>query len=518
MKKILLILLILILLPVAFLVINELNSLNENESILEDIYSNQLEAILFSVNQYSGDVVENWSSRIFGSEYSDLYNLKTTETIPKYLAENNSIRSFVVIENLDPENISIINPLTESSSLISNNDSLKKELSILIINNNQKLKRLFTYQSEGFRKLEPLQSTAGAFIFFTTNNNKNTEKLYAFLINEDNFIQNVLAPRMQEVAKEEFIISVVNPKINYRFNSSRETDNSEIQVQKPLWLLPNYNLGISLKGKTIKDLVEERAFGNITLIAVIFMILLLGIYFVYRSLKKEIELAQIKSDFVSNVSHELRTPLSLISMFAETLELNRVKTEEKKKEYYTIISHEANRLSHIVNTILNFSKMEAGKRKFTFAQADLNQVVNQIYQNYKFHLQNKGFIFKVHLSADNLDVSIDQEAISEALINLIDNAVKYSADKKDISIKTGIENDYAFIHIQDFGIGISEKDQKKIFEKFYRVSSGYIHNTKGTGLGLSIVKQIIDAHKGKITVKSSAGKGSTFEMYFPKKN
>jgi two-component system phosphate regulon sensor histidine kinase PhoR len=211
--------------------------------------------------------------------------------------------------------------------------------------------------------------------------------------------------------------------------------------------------------------VRERVVTNIILISLLTLVLIVGVYIVYRNVKREIEIAQIKSDFVSNVSHELRTPLSLISMFAETLELGRAKTEEKKKEYYSIISREANRLGRIVNTILNFSKMEAGKRKYHFEEKDLNRVIEKIFENYSFHLRNKGFKFE------------------------------YYPGKKLPAI-----------------------DQRKIFEKFFRVSSALVHNTKGTGLGLSIVRHVMDAHGGRVVLKSKKGVGSSFQLLFPIKS
>ena len=256
--------------------------------------------------------------------------------------------------------------------------------------------------------------------------------------------------------------------------------------------------------------------NNLILIGILLLVLIAAVWFVYRSVKKELELAQAKADFVSNVSHELRTPLALISMFAETLEMDRVKTEEKKKEYYSIISHESNRLGRIVNSILNFSKMEAGKRKFNFAEEDLNEVIVQVYQNYSYHLYNKGFDFEYEPGIDIPKVKIDREAVSEAIVNLLDNAVKYSNETKFIKMVIASENDFVFIEVQDKGIGISEEDQKKVFDKFYRVSSGLVHTTKGTGLGLSLVKQIMDAHKGKIELKSKFGEGSSFKLLFPK--
>lgn len=298
-------------------------------------------------------------------------------------------------------------------------------------------------------------------------------------------------------------------------SSDNREFTSSVEFEKPMWLIPNYKIGIVLVGETIRDLIRSRATNNLILIAILLLVLLFAVVFVYRAVKKELELAQLKADFVSNVSHELRTPLALISMFAETLELERVKNDDKKKEYYSIISQEANRLGRIVNSILNFAKMEAGKRKFTFEPTNINEVVDNIYQTYSYHLQNKGFKFEKELSDNLPEVVIDSEAISEAVINLIDNAVKYSDDKKEVVLKTGRINNAIYIAVSDKGIGIAPNEQKKIFEKFYRVSSGLIHNVKGTGIGLSLVKQIVEAHKGKIELKSNPGEGSTFIIIIP---
>jgi two-component system phosphate regulon sensor histidine kinase PhoR len=342
-------------------------------------------------------------------------------------------------------------------------------------------------------------------------------KLTGLLVNPNEFIYRILSPKIQEIAEEEFIISVFNREENFQYNSTKDYDSTKVQQERPLWIFPNYKVGISLVGSTIEDLVKERVVTNIILISLLTLVLIVGVYIVYRNVKREVEIAQIKSDFVSNVSHELRTPLSLISMFAETLEMGRTKTEEKKKEYYSIISREANRLGRIVNTILNFSKMEAGKRKYYFEEKDLNTVIEKIFENYSFHLKNKGFKFDFHPRENLPAIIIDEEAVSEAVINLIDNAVKYSPDKKQIEIKTGLDSAFEFVEVADKGIGISHEDQRKIFDKFFRVSSALVHDTKGTGLGLSIVKHVMDAHGGKVTLNSKAGAGSSFKLLFPTK-
>lgn len=187
------------------------------------------------------------------------------------------------------------------------------------------------------------------------------------------------------------------------------------------------------------------------------------------------------------------------------------------KEYYQIISAEANRLSKIVNSILNFSQMESGKRRYSFRETSLNELVEKVAETYTFHLKNKGFQFHMNLSPGLPAVSADPDAVSEATINLIDNAMKYSNEVKEIVVSTGVVGKMVFISVKDKGVGIAAGEIRQIFDKFYRVTSGLTHNTKGTGLGLTIVKHIIDAHKGKIEVKSTPGEGSEFILFLPQR-
>jgi len=516
MKKIGLILLLIIVLPIAFLLINEFGKLSENEQVLAQIYNNQLQAILFSVNQYSEDVVRNSADNIINDVEQINKSSNDSKNFNDKLNENKLVEFIFIVDSLDSPDILFY---FKHNSGVTNLDSLESYFKKIISGNSEKISKLYNYRNLGYNKIEPvvLPDADNQSLLVFTGLNKNSKKIYGAVIDPREFITNILSPRLQEVAKNEFVISVINPKTGYQYNSTKDFEKRSVQAQKTLWIFPDYNLGISLIGKSIEDLVRDRAVNNLILIGILFIVLIISVWFVYRAVKKELEFAQVKADFVSNVSHELRTPLALISMFAETLEMDRVKTEEKKREYYSIISHESNRLGRIVNSILNFSKMEAGKRKFNFADDDLNDIVLQIYQNYSYHLYNKGFDFEFEPGIDIPRVYIDREAISEAIVNLIDNAVKYSTDTKFIKMIIGTEKDYVFVEIQDNGIGISAEDQQKVFDKFYRVSSGLVHTTKGTGLGLSLVKQIMDAHKGRIELKSRIGEGSSFKLIFTNK-
>lgn len=519
-KRIVVILTILILLPAAFLTINEIISLDENEKVIGRIYSNQLDAILYSVNQYSEDVVSNWAGRIdlFLDEVKKMKKEEIPGIVDSFYNQFPSLFMIFVADSINDKKIDLLGWDEKENNIKVDKSEFDKKISNLLQKNQSLVKRLLAYKQAGYRKLEPVEADTGSgesILLFVEETPEGIKRITGIIINPKEFSYNILSPKLQEIAQKEFIISVFNPEEKFQFNSSLDFKEREVQQSKALWIFPNYKIGISLAGKTIKDLVKQRALTNILLIGLLTIVLILGVWIVYRNIKKEVELAQIKSDFVSNVSHELRTPLSLISMFSETLEMDRVKTEEKKKEYYSIISQEANRLGKIVNSILNFSKMEAGKRQYNFVDSYLNDAAENVYRSYKFHLEQKGFTFNLVKDETIPIIKIDEEAVSEALVNLVDNAVKYSDNKKQITIRTGIEDNFAFIEVEDKGIGIPVKDQKKIFDKFFRVSSGNIHNVKGSGLGLSIVKHIIDAHKGKIELSSELNKGSKFRLLFP---
>ena len=519
-KKIGLILVIIILLPAVFLTVNELTSFNENEKVLENIYSGQLEAILFSINQYSEDVAGSWATKIdvFLDELNNTGERNTGEMIDSFIIELPSLVGFFIADSIKDSSIDFYTSGMENVLQDKLIDSLNLAARKLLMDNEKIITRLFTYKRGGYRKIEPVDTkffNRTSVLVFIEETPEKINRLTGLILDPNEFVYRILSPKIQEIAEQDFVISVQNPKVNFAFNSTKDFEVVDLQQERALWIFPEYTVGISLVGKTIEDLVQQRVITNIILISLLTLLLCFGVWIVFRNVKREVQLAQIKSDFVSNVSHELRTPLALISMFSETLEMDRVQSDEKRKEYYKIISQESTRLGRIVNTILNFSKMEAGKRAFHFKEVDLNEFVQLIYNNYSFHLKNKGYDFSFNKEEGLPKILVDEEAVSEAIINLIDNAVKYSSDFKEIEIKTGKQNDFIFVEVIDKGIGIAAEDQKKIFEKFYRASSGLVHNNKGTGLGLTLVKYIMDAHSGKIILISNLGNGSRFKLLFP---
>lgn len=506
-RKIGIILIAVIVVPALLFITFELSSLNSNERVIEKIYESQLDAVLFSVNQYSQDIVESWAGKIEATLITD----EKPVDFQVFLKENSSIKG-IVFGDLDKLTVQdSFGDITDKTGQLNLYNKLLSAKSELIM-------RLINYRKSGYRKIESLttdSSTTSLIFTFTSQVLQN--KFCILIINSDSFIQKVLSPRIESISQDEFAIYIQSDLEDYNTGNKSISTYNGGKIQKAMWLLPGYQLGISLKGETIESLVQQRATTNLLLIVLLIIVLFLGVYIVFRNVKKEIEIAQMKSDFISNVSHELRTPLSMISMFSETLEMGRVASEEKRQEYYKIISQETSRLSRIVNSILSFSKIEAGKRKYNFVDSFLNDIVDTVYSSYETHLRQNGFKTEF-IRDENIPVQqLDEEAVSEAVMNLLDNAIKYSKDKKSIIIKTGLKKHYSFVEVKDLGIGISKENEEKIFEKFYRVSTGSVHNVKGTGLGLSIVKHIVESHGGTIELESSSGNGSTFRLKFPLK-
>ncbi len=272
------------------------------------------------------------------------------------------------------------------------------------------------------------------------------------------------------------------------------------------------------KERTIDQDVKRWAMGKMALIGFIDVMLAGGLFLVYGNVRREMRLSRLKSDFVANVSHELKTPLALIRLFAETLELGRVQSEDKARQYYRVINKESQRLTQLINNILDFSRIEAGRKEYRMAPTDLTRVVREVVDAYRFQIEQQGFELSVDVPAELPEIEVDQEAMGQAVIHLVNNAIKYSRDQKQIRIVVKAEAGQVQVSIADRGIGIEKAEHKKIFEKFYRACDSLVHDTKGSGLGLSLVSHIMEAHGGSVEVESAPGSGSTFTLSLPVRN
>ena len=274
-------------------------------------------------------------------------------------------------------------------------------------------------------------------------------------------------------------------------------------------------LGIKFRGTTAEAIGRKWVMQSFLILGVLSVLMIGGLVLTYRNVNKEVALARMKSDFVSNVSHELRTPLALIRLYAETLELGRIKTQDKKQEYYCIIRKESERLTALINNILDFSRIEAGRKEYDFRETDISELVRNTLDAYRYQIEQQGFAFEQQIQPDIPSVYIDREAIARALLNLVNNALKYSADEKFLEVKLYQANRVLKLEVTDHGIGITSREQSKIFDKFYRTGDPLVNNTRGSGLGLSLVRHITQAHGGEVEVESTPGKGSKFTMSLP---
>ncbi len=292
-------------------------------------------------------------------------------------------------------------------------------------------------------------------------------------------------------------------------------DEADEVTRAVSYVFTDYTLGLSSHGMNPQEWAQANFVLNMSLSALVSIILLGGVIMALRMVSREMKLSQMKGDFVSNVSHELRTPLASIRVFSEFLRLGRVQDPDKIREYGEYIETESRRLTGLVNNLLDFSKIESGGKTYQFEPADPGAIVEDTLKTFRVRLRTSGFNILLDRPVTLPLVMVDSDALSQAFSNLLDNAVKYSNGAEEIEVKVVSKKGWVVISVKDRGIGISVEEQKKVFERFHRVGTGLVHDVKGSGLGLSIVEHVVQAHQGKVTLESTPGKGSTFSIHLP---
>lgn len=257
------------------------------------------------------------------------------------------------------------------------------------------------------------------------------------------------------------------------------------------------------------------SYMSMLLIAVIAIMFLLTI----RAMANERKLNQMKNEFINNMTHEIKTPISTIGLACEMLSDETISQDAASRaNFVNIVADENKRMRLLVETILQSAKMSNKNFSISPKPVDVNILVEKVLSSFKLTLANRGGSVEAHLDASPAVVEADELHLTNLIYNLVDNGIKYSPQAPQIVVGTKLQEGHLLLSVQDHGIGIAKADQKHVFDKFYRVSTGDVHNVKGFGIGLSYVAQVVHLHHGRITLESEPGKGSTFTVSLPANN
>jgi signal transduction histidine kinase len=342
-------------------------------------------------------------------------------------------------------------------------------------------------------------------------------KALVFQFDEDYFLTE-LFPRVLSAVElgKDVTVGILNEKDSLLFIQNDLQISRYLVAGNFTQFFINWKVALfDTTGRSIEQLAGRERHLYLALFIGILAVMLIGIVVLARAVIHETEISSMKSEFVSNVTHELKTPLSLIRMFGETLESGIVNEEGKRKEFYSIIRKESERLTHLINNVLDFSRIDSGIKEYDIAETDLASIIRHSLEAYKFHIRDRGFEIESKIPGEPVMVFVDKDAISQAFLNLLSNAVKYSEDCKYIGVEISREKDLVKISVADHGIGMAKGELKRIFDKFYRVPNYTVKQARGSGLGLTLTRHIIEAHGGTIDVESEPGKGSRFTIRLP---
>ena len=414
-------------------------------------------------------------------------------------------------------------------------------------------KRESRFVSVGFLQIESAAPDPGQWML-------------GYELNEDQVIGSLL-PRILESVDlgGDIRVGILDEGGKVRFPQTTAVPSAFLVAGHFAEILPSWQVGLfDPDGRSLSELVWRERATSLAFLGGTLLVIILGISLTVRAAAHEVALSRLKSDFVSNVSHEFKTPLALIRMFGETLETGMVEDEAKRREFYRIIRAESERLTHLINKVLDFSRIDAGVKQYSFREADVVEVIRNTLDTYRLQVRDLGFTIDAQLPSHPVIGRIDADAVSEALLNLLDNATKYSGESRQIEVSVGtsaslqvvskpacgwrragpprpprradtreerlaargrvglladrtrraedgvLKPAVVTVTVADHGVGIPKEDLPNIFDKFYRARTQQTRETPGSGLGLAMVKHIVEAHGGRVKVESELGRGSRF--------
>jgi signal transduction histidine kinase len=343
------------------------------------------------------------------------------------------------------------------------------------------------------------------------------DEIWGFLVDRQYLIDSLLPGIMQNLVFPKNTDWIIRGRDGNTLLASKDSPAGSLTIKSdfignfPDWTMEFYQTDPRL----LDAFLTPRRGIYFYMFILIAGILVFGLILTIRSLTREMELSRMKSDFVSTVSHEFKSPLTSIRQIAEMLHSGRVPSEERRQKYYDVLLEQSERLSLLTENVLSFAKMEEGKKEFVFEHVDMDSLLANIVSTIQDRVKHDGFAIEPKIEKSLQSIMADASAITQAVNNLIDNAVKYSGASKKVFVQAYNDEKSVVIEVKDFGHGIKKEEMDKIFDRFYRGGDELTRTVKGSGLGLTLVKQIVEAHKGSIQVESESGKGSVFTMRLP---
>ena len=522
-NKFIIILIIALFAPIFTYTVYQFSQRDENQQLIKSIYDRQLESILFSINQHCWDIFNNWQSEMTSAAATDYENFLQLFYKPKIqdIVEAQPVITSALLR-FSPEYFVVGNDPAFASTHPRRRELIQKVNSV-VEEAQESLARSRRLATEGYIKpyavhwqSDTFDNTLLLFPIIKSGLASSGAIYGGLLIDNLSFVERIVARRFMSMNEGEFILAIQkNDAPDYLYYSTEMAPEGPFEQSSALWILPDMQLKIKMSGTTLDRLSRDQSRTNMVFLLAVNIVIIIGLIYVVRNVSREMELAKIKTNLVANVSHEIRTPIALIRLYAETLQMGRLENEEKKNKYYKTMLAESIHLTQLVNNMLDFSKIESNKKEYRKSPNDIGKLVHQVLEMYHHNFEQKGFSVELAIADTPALVIIDVEAITQAFVNLLDNAMKYSNAEKHITIELVQNKRNIALSVTDQGIGIPESEQKKIFQKFYRVGDSLVHNTKGSGLGLSLVEHIMKVHNGEVTVQSIVGKGSSFSLIFP---
>ena len=499
----------------------------ESEARLAQIRDDQLDGLLFSVNQNAWDTATGWADRLARAEGVSGPDAVAVPAARAFLAEAPTVQLVLAADTAradvrafaadEPAPLRPTDGAAWAYSPAGTDRTFRGDVRALLPDS--LVSRLLAQQTAGYRKIEPVPLPGGglALVFAAAPLRPGgPPRLLGFVLDPDPFVETFVMPKLRDVARGGIELGVFHAAKPDPIAATAPLVWADVERHRPLWLLPEYAVGARVGEGSVEAALRRRVGQSLGLIGGVSVILGLGALFAWRGVQREVEVARLREDFVSNVSHELRTPLALIRMYAETLAAGRVPPDRHDHYLDTIVS-ESERLSRLVGNVLHVQRFDRGTARVECRPLDLAALVADVAERYRPVVERAGCALAV-CAGGSVPVSADPDALAEAVVNLLDNAVKYGG-AGPVEVRTAREGGAAVVTVADRGPGVPPALRQRVFSPFVRVqpesADGLVHTAKGTGLGLALVRRIAEAHGGSASVGGRPGGGAVFAITLP---